>query len=193
MGESHCIASFQIESYRVELPYPRRESGEHCRILQQECSQPTPRIQGKHAERDRRMMFGVRWVTRERLRPVLWLLPLLSLVLATLACGFSVGSHYGYQPPPATHLPASQLRLDVHITGQYEHIRRDASHPGACANRLRRRIPERCRWPTRPSSRVTALTSEDYFGCFGYTPAAASLQEGRIALSILTNTARRQL
>jgi hypothetical protein len=63
------------------------------------------------------MMFRTSWVTRERLRPVLWLLPLLSLLLATLACSFS---HYGYQPPPATHLPASQLRLDVHITGQYE-------------------------------------------------------------------------
>jgi hypothetical protein len=51
---------------------------------------------------------------------VLWLLPLLSLLLATLACGISVGSHYGYQPPPVTHRPASQLRLAIQIGGQYE-------------------------------------------------------------------------
>jgi hypothetical protein len=55
-----------------------------------------------------------------RRRSVLWLLPLLSVTFAMLACGISLGSHIGYRPPPATHLPASQLRLEVYITGQYE-------------------------------------------------------------------------
>lgn len=51
---------------------------------------------------------------------MLTLLPLLSLALAILACGISVGSHYGYQPPPVTHLPATQLRLEIQVSGQYE-------------------------------------------------------------------------
>jgi hypothetical protein len=60
---------------------------------------------------------------------VLWLLPLLSLTLATLACGFSFGSHIGYQPPPATHLPASQLRLEISILGQYQQYSTSSSAP----------------------------------------------------------------
>ncbi len=65
-------------------------------------------------------MFSPRWIARKRRRSILWLLPLLSLALATLACGISLGSHIGYHPPPATHLPASQLRLEIQISGQYE-------------------------------------------------------------------------
>ena len=65
-------------------------------------------------------MLHTNRIAQKRSHRVLWLLPLLSLTLATLACGISLGSHIGYQPPPATHLPAAQLRLEVHITGQYE-------------------------------------------------------------------------
>jgi hypothetical protein len=48
-------------------------------------------------------------------------LPLLGLLLATLACGFSIGSHMGARPLPVTHRPASQLRLTIEITSQYSH------------------------------------------------------------------------
>jgi hypothetical protein len=44
----------------------------------------------------------------------------LSLLLALLACGFTAGPHIGYRPPPVSHLPASQLRLAIQISGQYE-------------------------------------------------------------------------
>lgn len=71
-------------------------------------------------KKDRRTMFHTSRIARKHRRSLLWLLPLLSLTLATLACGISLGSHIGYRPPPATHLPASQLRLEVYITGQYE-------------------------------------------------------------------------
>ncbi|HEY7343454.1 MAG TPA: hypothetical protein VH591_21470 [Ktedonobacterales bacterium] len=66
-------------------------------------------------------MFRTSMIARKRTRSVLWLLPLLSVTLAILACGISLGSHVGYHPPPVTHLPASQLRLAIQITGQYEH------------------------------------------------------------------------
>ncbi len=66
------------------------------------------------------MMSLAGWMAKKRLRSLLWLLPLLSLALATLACGISFGSHVGYHPPPVTHLPASQLRLEIQIGGQYE-------------------------------------------------------------------------
>jgi len=65
-------------------------------------------------------MFSTWWIARKRRRSILWMLPLLSLALATLACGISLGSHIGYRPPPATHLPASHLRLEIQIGGQYE-------------------------------------------------------------------------
>ncbi|HET8906506.1 MAG TPA: hypothetical protein VFN11_06030 [Ktedonobacterales bacterium] len=55
------------------------------------------------------------------LRNVLMALPLLSLLLATLACGFGPGMARGRAvPPPVTHLPASQLQLDIQIFGQYD-------------------------------------------------------------------------
>ena len=61
------------------------------------------------------------WLAKNRPRSLLRLLPLLSLALAILACGFTVGgSHIGYRPPPTTHLPAAQLRLVIQITGQYD-------------------------------------------------------------------------
>ena len=65
-------------------------------------------------------MLHTRRIAQQRGRRPLWLLPLLSLTLATLACGISLGSHIGYRPPPATHLLASQLRLAIQIGGQYE-------------------------------------------------------------------------
>ena len=65
-------------------------------------------------------MLHIDGIARKRGGRILWLLPLLSLTLATLACGISFGSHIGYRPPPATHLPASQLRLEIQISGQYE-------------------------------------------------------------------------
>jgi hypothetical protein len=52
-------------------------------------------------------------------RAVRRFLPLLGLLLALLACGFSIGSHIGARPLPVTHRPASQLRLTVQITSQY--------------------------------------------------------------------------
>lgn len=64
-------------------------------------------------------MFLTRW-KQERARTLLLLLPLTSLLLAIWACGLSIGPHIGYHPPPATHLPASQLRLEIGITGQYD-------------------------------------------------------------------------
>lgn len=70
-------------------------------------------------------------ITQPRGRRLLWLLPLplLTLALATLACGISLGSHIGYRPPPATHLPASQLRLDISILGQYQQYSTSSSVP----------------------------------------------------------------
>ena len=48
-----------------------------------------------------------------RQRFVVWLLPLLSLALAILACSIvSVAPRRGV-PPPVTYLPASQLRLEM--------------------------------------------------------------------------------
>ena len=78
-------------------------------------------------------MFHANKIARQRGRRLLWLLPLLSLMLAILACGISLGSHIGYQPPPATHLPASQLRLAIQITGQYEQYSA-TSNPNAYIN-----------------------------------------------------------
>lgn len=69
----------------------------------------------------------------QRGRRPLWLMPLLSLTLATLACGISFGSHIGYRPPPATHLPASQLRLAIQITSQYANYSA-TSNPNAYIN-----------------------------------------------------------
>jgi hypothetical protein len=63
-------------------------------------------------------------------RLLLYLLPLLSLALAMLACGFSVSSRIGYHPPPVTHLPASALRLAIQISGQYD----DTSKPDVFIN-----------------------------------------------------------
>jgi hypothetical protein len=73
-------------------------------------------------KKDRRTMLHTNRIAQKRSHRVLWLLPLLSLTLATLACGISLGSHIGYQPPPATHLPASQLRLEFHILAQYGNL-----------------------------------------------------------------------
>lgn len=64
-------------------------------------------------------MLHTNRVAQKRSHHLLWL-PLLSLMLVTLACGISLGSHIGYRPPPATHLPASQLRLAIQVLGQYE-------------------------------------------------------------------------
>jgi hypothetical protein len=64
-------------------------------------------------------MFLTRWFARERLRTVLLLLPLVSLLLAIWACGFSITSRVGYHPPPVTHRPASQLRMTIQFNGQY--------------------------------------------------------------------------
>lgn len=78
-------------------------------------------------------MFHANSIAPQRGRSVLWLLPLLSLTLATLACGMSLGSHIGYQPPPVTHLPASQLRLAIQITSQYANYSA-TSNPNAYIN-----------------------------------------------------------
>ena len=78
-------------------------------------------------------MLHTNRIAQKRSHRVLWLLPLLSLTLATLACGFSLGSHIGYQPPPATHLPASQLRLAIQITSQYANYSA-TSNPNAYIN-----------------------------------------------------------
>lgn len=58
-------------------------------------------------------------------RLLLWLLPLLSLALAILACsGITIGGGVGRgryaSPPPVTHLPAAQLRMEIQIGGQYD-------------------------------------------------------------------------
>jgi hypothetical protein len=74
-------------------------------------------------------MFHTSRIARMRRRSVLWLLPLLSVTFAMLACGISLGSHIGYRPPPATHLPASQLRLEISILGQYERYSKSSSAP----------------------------------------------------------------
>lgn len=54
--------------------------------------------------------------TRERLRALLLMLPLVGLALAIWAC--SAGSRA--IPPPVTHLPASQLRVLIQFEGQYD-------------------------------------------------------------------------
>ncbi|HEY7343455.1 MAG TPA: hypothetical protein VH591_21475 [Ktedonobacterales bacterium] len=55
-----------------------------------------------------------------RRRPLLlWLLPLMSLALAFLACSAISIAPRRAIPPPVTHLPASQLRLMIQINGQY--------------------------------------------------------------------------
>ncbi len=60
-------------------------------------------------------------MSNERLRVgrgrrfLLWLLPPLSLVLVGMSCSASGPG----RPPPVTHLPAAQLRLVIHINGQY--------------------------------------------------------------------------
>src|SRR6185437_6442812 len=74
-------------------------------------------------------MLHTNRIARMRSYRLLWLLPLLSLTLATLACGISLGSHIGYRPPPATHLPASQLRLEIQILGQYEQYGKPSGSP----------------------------------------------------------------
>lgn len=78
-------------------------------------------------------MLHINRTAQKRSHRVLWLLPLLSLTLATLACGISLGSHIGYRPPPATHLPASQLRLAIQITSQYANYSA-TSNPNAYIN-----------------------------------------------------------
>lgn len=52
-------------------------------------------------------------------RFLLWLLLLTSLALTILACSIVNVSPRRALPPPVTHLPASQLRLMIQITGQY--------------------------------------------------------------------------
>ena len=74
-------------------------------------------------------MLHINRIAQKRSHRVLWLLPLLSLTVATLACGISLGSHIGYRPPPATHLPASQLRLEISILGQSEQYSKSSSAP----------------------------------------------------------------
>lgn len=74
-------------------------------------------------------MIRVRRIAQRRGRSVLWLLPLLGLLMATMACGVSLGSHVGYRPPPVTHLPASQLRLEIQIGSQYEHYGESSGAP----------------------------------------------------------------
>lgn len=78
------------------------------------------------------MLHTIR-IAQKRSHHMLWLLPLLSLTLATLACGISLGSHIGYRPPPATHLPAAQLRLAIQITSQYANYSA-TSNPNAYIN-----------------------------------------------------------
>ncbi|HEY1386912.1 MAG TPA: hypothetical protein VGF38_00100 [Ktedonobacterales bacterium] len=78
-------------------------------------------------------MLHTNRIAQQRGRRLLWLLPLLSLTLATLACGISLGSHIGYQPPPVTHLPASQLRVAIQITSQYANYSA-TSNPNAYIN-----------------------------------------------------------
>lgn len=64
-------------------------------------------------------MLIARWETKRRLYALLLMLPMLSLILAIWACGFTYTPRVGYRPPPVTHKPASQLRLEIQITGQY--------------------------------------------------------------------------
>ncbi len=52
-------------------------------------------------------------------RLLLWLLPLVSLALAILACSAVNITPRRPVPPPVTHLPASQLRLMIQIFRQY--------------------------------------------------------------------------
>ncbi len=52
-------------------------------------------------------------------RLLLWLLPLMSLALAILACSAVNITPRRAIPPPVTHLPAAQLRLMIQINGQY--------------------------------------------------------------------------
>jgi hypothetical protein len=46
-------------------------------------------------------------------------LPLVGLLLAIWACGFSIGPHVGARPLPTTQRPDVNLRLAIQITGQY--------------------------------------------------------------------------
>lgn len=75
---------------------------------------------------------------QNHLRKALVTLPLLSVVLVIWACGFSIGMGRGRAvPPPVTHLPATQLQVDLQIFGQYDNasdvmvtvIVREAAHP----------------------------------------------------------------
>lgn len=61
-------------------------------------------------------MSSERFYTGQRQRFIWWLLPLLGLALAVWACS---GTVRHANPPPVTHLPASQLRLKIKIEGQY--------------------------------------------------------------------------
>jgi len=67
------------------------------------------RIPARHSHRWRRARSALRFV------------PLLSLLLPLWACGFgSWGGGVGARPLPVTHRPASQLRLEIQFTGQYQ-------------------------------------------------------------------------
>jgi hypothetical protein len=140
-------------------------------------------------KKDRRMRLPERHrVTlpcQYHLRKALVALPLLSLVLAIWACGFSIGMGRGRAiPPPVTHLPASQLHVDIQIFGQYDNasdvmvtvIVREAAHSGAVSlsdkasltcngNNITPRFPSTTRpCPRQPEGGVYRIVYTDEHG-----------------------------
>jgi hypothetical protein len=65
-------------------------------------------------------MIVQRLLIRRAWRFPLWLLPLVGMMLAILACSIGSLSPRRAIPPPVTHLPASQLRVNIQFSGQYD-------------------------------------------------------------------------